>query len=160
MEAGLRAAERTANVEHIMSGPVRVVLDTSVVVAGLRSRHGVSRLWLEAALDRRATVLVSVPLITEYEAVLCRPEHLAAAMLDRNEIGQFLDDLVAIAEQVPLIYRLKPVLRDPADEMVLETAVIAGADALLTFNVADFAPASHFQIPILTPALAWQSLFA
>jgi len=52
---------------------MKIVLDTDVVVAGLRSRLGASRLWLQAVLERRATLLLSVPLVLQYEEVLLIP---------------------------------------------------------------------------------------
>ncbi len=134
---------------------MRVVLDTSVVIAGLRSQSGASRLWLDAVMTKRHAIIVSVPLVTEYEAVALRSEHIAAIQLSPVEIGEFFDDLCEIAERVILRYRLKPVLTDPADEMVLETAVVSGADAIITFNVRDFARATNFNVPILTPSVAW-----
>jgi len=57
---------------------LRLVLDTDVVVAAFRSDRGAARLLLLAALERRIVVLASVPLMVEYEAVLKRPQHLAA----------------------------------------------------------------------------------
>jgi putative PIN family toxin of toxin-antitoxin system len=139
---------------------MRVVLDTNVIIAGLRSQHGASRLWLDAAMRKRHTLVVSVPLVMEYEAVALRPEHVAAFRLTPVEIGEFFEDLCAVAERTSLRYRLKPVLKDPSDEMVLETAVMAGADAIVTFNVRDFGPAPHFKMPVLTPAAAWTTLTA
>jgi predicted nucleic acid-binding protein len=55
------------------------VLDTTVLVAALRSDAGASRKLVMAALDRRLVLLLSVPLMIEYEAVLSRPEHLHAS---------------------------------------------------------------------------------
>jgi predicted nucleic acid-binding protein len=52
------------------------VIDTNVLVAALRSRLGASRELLLAILDRRFEMLVSVPLLLEYESVLKRPEQL------------------------------------------------------------------------------------
>jgi predicted nucleic acid-binding protein len=44
-------------------------------------------------------------------------------------------------------------LRDPNDEMVLETALNAAADALVTFNTKDFVDAaSRFSLKLITPA--------
>jgi predicted nucleic acid-binding protein len=51
---------------------VRIVLDTDVVVAATRSDRGASFQWLLAALERRLTLLLSVPLCLEYEAVTRR----------------------------------------------------------------------------------------
>lgn len=49
--------------------------------------------------------------------------------------------------------RWRPQLRDPADEMMLEAAVNGRAEAIVTHNVADFAPESpKFGIRTLTRA--------
>jgi predicted nucleic acid-binding protein len=65
---------------------VRIVLDTAVIVAGTRSGAGASRQLLLAALERRFELLLSVPLTLEYEAVLKRPQHLAASGATIREI--------------------------------------------------------------------------
>src|SRR5712691_1438301 len=114
------------------------VLDTDVLVAALRSSRGASRQLLLGALDRRFELLLSVPLILEYEAVLTRPEHLAACGLRCEEIERFLDDLASVARPVRLAFRWRPRLSDPNDDMVLETAVNGNADAIVTFNQRDF----------------------
>ncbi len=137
---------------------MRIVLDTSVVVAGLRSRSGASRLWLESVLLGQYVLLLSVPLVLEYEDVMLRPESLAAFGLKVREIGEVLDALCAVAEPVELNYLWRPLLRDPGDEMVLETAVLGQADALLTFNVRDFAGAEHVGLRIEQPGPAWQRM--
>ena len=64
------------------------VLDTDVIVAALRSNRGASRQVLMAALNQQFELLLSVPLILEYEAVLTRPQHLAACGLSNAEVGR------------------------------------------------------------------------
>ena len=55
-------------------------------------------------------------------------------------------------EPVELHFRWRPQLRDPNAEMVLEAAVNGQADALVTYNVADFASAGErFNLPVLRP---------
>ena len=85
---------------------MRAVLDTAAMVAAIRSDAGTSRLLLRMALQRRGglTVLVSVPLFIEYEAVMTRPEHLKAARLSVSEVGALLDAVAAIGEPVNLAY--------------------------------------------------------
>jgi putative PIN family toxin of toxin-antitoxin system len=140
-----------------MEALLRLVLDTDVVVAALRSDKGASRRLVEAALDRAFEVLVSVPLMIEYEAVLTRPEHLAAIGLTANEVNAVLDALVQVSVPVPLQFLWRPQLKDPNDEMVLETAVNGRADWLVTFNIRHFAePARNFGIRTLQPAAAWR----
>ena len=132
---------------------VRVVLDTDVMVAAFRSAHGASRRCVLLGLDRRLTLLVSTPLLLEYETVLTRPEHLAACGASAADTAKVLDDVVASSDWVRLDYLWRPQLRDADDEMVLETAVNGGADALVTFNLADLASAAaRFGVRALRPA--------
>jgi putative PIN family toxin of toxin-antitoxin system len=131
------------------------VLDTDVMVAALRSSRGASRLLLLGALDGGFQLLLSVPLILEYEAVLSRPEHLAACGLSAAEIGRVLDDLAGIAKPVSLSFRWRPRLSDPDDDMVLETAVNGNADAIVTFNQRDFeAAVRDFGCAVILPGAA------
>ncbi len=80
------------------------VLDTDVMVAALRSDRGASRPLLLAGLNQRLELLLSVPLILEYEAVLTRPQHLAACGLSSTEVGRVLDDLAAVADRFGLCF--------------------------------------------------------
>jgi putative PIN family toxin of toxin-antitoxin system len=114
------------------------VLDTDVLVAAFRSDQGASRQLLLAALDRRFELLLSVPLVLEYEAVLTRPDHLAACELSVREVGQVLDDLVSVAKPVRFGFRWRPKLYDVNDEMILETALNGNAGAIVTFNQRHF----------------------
>lgn len=70
---------------------MRVVLDTDVLAAALRSDQGASRQLLLAALNRRFVMLVSVPVMLEYEAVLTRPEHLTAAGVTADDVNTIPD---------------------------------------------------------------------
>ncbi len=131
----------------------RVVLDTNVLLAAGRSRMGASFALLRALRDERFRLLASVPLFLEYEAVLKRPEQLAAGQRSTALVDAFLDGLSLRVEPVHLFYLWRPQLRDPADEMVLETALNGRAAALVTFNVNDFAAARRFALPVITPAM-------
>ncbi|VFM97999.1 MAG: putative toxin-antitoxin system toxin component, PIN family [Candidatus Kentron sp. G] len=130
----------------------RVVLDTNIPVAASRSCLGASFALLRALRNGRYRALVSVPLMLEYEAVLHRPEQLAASGRNAAQTDAFLDALCLCIEPVQLHYLWRPQLRDPADEMVLETALNGHADALITLNVGDFAAAANFHLPVITPA--------
>jgi putative PIN family toxin of toxin-antitoxin system len=131
---------------------MRVVLDTDVVVAALRSDRGASRQLLLATLGKRITILLSVPLILQYEAVLTRPEQLRERALTAADVNALLDALVSISEPVGLHFLWRPQLKDPADEMVLETAVNGRADRLATFNVRHLRePAVRFAIQAAEP---------
>ncbi len=138
---------------------MRLVLDTDVVVAAFRSDHGASRQLLLAALDRKIVMLVSVPLMFEYEAVLKRPEHLAATGLTPEEVDTVLDALAAVIEPVRLRFLWRPRLRDPDDEMVLETAVNSQADRLVTFNMRHLGRAAgEFGVKSALPGETWRAI--
>jgi putative PIN family toxin of toxin-antitoxin system len=128
------------------------VLDTDILVAAFRSDTGASRRILVAALDRRFDLLLSVPLMLEYESVLRRPEHLKAAGMSEEDVAEVLNGLALVGKRVRLAFRWRPALPDPNDDMVLETAVNGQADAIVTFNQRDFNPiAGRFGCRVMRP---------
>jgi putative PIN family toxin of toxin-antitoxin system len=136
---------------------LRLVLDSDVLVAALRSDRSASRQLLLSALDRKTEVLASVPLMLEYEAVLTRPEHLDASRLTMRDVNDVLDALTKIIIPVRINFRWRPRLKDPGDEMVLETAVNGEADRLVTSNVRHLAVAAReFGIRVLLPRDVWK----
>jgi putative PIN family toxin of toxin-antitoxin system len=136
-----------------------MVLDTDVVIAGLRSPTGASAELLRMARRGELTLLISVPLFIEYDAKCLEKEHLGAAGLTTQDVQVFLDALTVIAKPVSIHFTWRPQLTDPADEMVLETAINGQATALVTFNRRDFgkAPAA-FGIELLLPSEALRRL--
>lgn len=134
---------------------VRLVLDTAVIVAATRSDAGASRQLVLAALEKRFELLLSVPLILEYEAVLKRPEQIEASRGTVREIETLLIALIAVARPVYRSFFWRPLLRDADDDMVLETALNGHADLLVTFNLRDFEPAaSDLGISVVAPRVA------
>lgn len=138
---------------------MRLVLDTATMVAAIRSNAGASNRLLVAGLERRLTMLVSTPLLIEYEAVMTRAEHLEASGMTAGEVGAIVDAVAATAEPVRLAFLWRPAVRDPDDDMVLETAANSQADAIVTFNRRDFDQvAERFGIAVLSPGEAVQKL--
>src|SRR5271156_3785924 len=104
----------------------------------MRSPAGASAGILRSIRDDQATLLLSVPLAMEYEAVCQKASHRVAAGLTQRQVNVFLDVLIALSEPMETHFLWRPQLRDPNDEMVLEAAVNGRADALVTFNLRDF----------------------
>src|ERR1039458_5499035 len=109
---------------------MRVVLDTSVLVAGLRSQLGASNRVLFAVAEARCIPLVTTAVFLEYEAVLLRPEQRLATGMNSEDVEGFLSAFASAAEPVELNFLWRPQLRDPADELMLEAAVNSRAEAL------------------------------
>ena len=138
---------------------LRIVLDTSVVVAAMRSRLGAANAVVRLVAQRRIVPLAPPPLFLEYEDVLRRPEQRLVHRLTDTEIDEFLSEFAALVEPVELHFRWRPQLRDPKDEMVLEAAINGSADALVTYNISDFEEAGmRFRLPILSPAQLLQKV--
>ncbi len=132
----------------------KIVLDTNVVVEGLRSRGGASHKILRWIATGRFDLLMSVPLFFEYQAVLSRPEQLREmAPLKRPDVDLMLGYWAQHCLPVKFHYLWRPQLKDPGDEMVLETAVNGACDYLVTFNLRDFAMAGRlFDLKVVAPA--------
>lgn len=130
---------------------VRVVLDTNVVVAGLRSRNGASAVVLDLVAQERVGLVLNEALLDEYEEVLRRPVHRAAIGLGDDDLTVFLRGLLARAELVPPRLDAPIVLvRDPDDAIVAEAAIDGFADHLVTHNLRHFEEVSSV-LSVLTP---------
>ena len=123
----------------------KIVLDTSVLIAGSRSRRGAAFVLLSSVGTGRFDIALSVPLVLEYEAVLRR-------QVKESDIKDLLDYLCAVAIRQEVFYLWRPYLRDPKDDMVLELAVASNCEAIITYNQRDFAGVEGFGLRVLTPA--------
>ncbi len=126
-----------------------MVLDSNVLVSALRSRRGASFQLLKLLRAGRFEVALSVPLALEYEAVLLR--HAKELGLARNEADALVDYLCDVGCRQAIHFLWRPTLTDPRDEFILELAVAAGCEAIVTHNARDFAAASRFAVKIITP---------
>jgi len=134
---------------------MRIVVDTDVIVAAMRSPSGASAALLVLLLQGKATILLSVALAIEYEAVCTRAEHILAAKATHADVSNLIDAIIGSVEPVEVHYQWRPQLSDAGDEMVLEAAVNGQADAIVTFNRMDYGNApSRFGIEVLSPAEA------
>lgn len=130
---------------------MRVVLDTDVVVRALRSPESASAALIRAVRAGRVTLLASLANALEYEDVLGRPNIVAGTPYTIEEAAAFARAVAALAEPVIIDRRWRPKLRDPADEHILEAALNGRADAIVTFNQRDFAPAAELGLRLALP---------
>lgn len=130
---------------------LRLILDTSVLVAAARSRNGASFHLLSMLPSTQFEIALTVALYTEWLSVLTRPEHLPPGASAETAIG-FLRYLVSIAHLQDVHFLWRPFLRDPDDDMVLECAVASGSQFIVTHNVKDFKRAPELKVNAITPA--------
>jgi putative PIN family toxin of toxin-antitoxin system len=137
----------------------RAVLDTSVIVAAMRSRKGASNQLIEAVGRGRLRPLITTALFLEYEEVLGRPEHRLVTGMSEADVEGFLAAFASAAEPVEVSFRWRPRLGDSNDELVFEAAVNGSADALVAHNVDDFLEAARlFRLRVLLPREAMKEL--
>lgn len=138
---------------------IQVVLDTSIVVAALRSRSGAANAVLREVAHKRLLPMGTTALFLEYEAVLKRPEHRLVHGLDEAGVDRFLAALASACQPVEISFQWRPQLADADDEMVLEAAVNGHADAIITHNVKDFVRAvGRFGMRVLRPGELLQEM--
>jgi putative PIN family toxin of toxin-antitoxin system len=141
----------------MIRNPYQIVVDTSVVVAGLRSNLGAAFKLLtmlndfptERRSQRRWQVNVSVALVLEYEAVLKREQ--LENFVTRIEVDRLVDDICSFSNLRTVFYQWRPTARDPDDDFVVDLAVECQADFIVTYNLRDLQPATQFGIEVVTP---------
>lgn len=92
---------------------------------------------------------VSVPLVLGYEGVAKRL--IGDTALTERDIDDILDYVCAVANRRKVFYLWRPFLKDPKDDMVLELAVIANCDFIVTYNKDDFRGVERFGLRVVTP---------
>ena len=131
-----------------MAAPLpRLVLDTNVLVAALRSRRGPAFALLSRVGAGDFDLSLTVPLLFEYEDVLARE----TIGVDPDAARAVPDYLCAVATHQPGYFLWRPLLPDPKDDMVLEAAVASRSD-VVTYNRKDFAGAERFGVQVQRPA--------
>lgn len=84
--------------------------------------------------------------------------HLSSTTLDESDIAAILDYMCSVADHQEIFFLWRPILRDPGDDMLLEVAVAADCQAIVTHNVRDFAGAEKFGLRVLTPSAFLQEI--
>ena len=131
-----------------MSVP-NIVIDTNVVIAALRSKRGASNKLLSLVGTSKFEIHDSVALILEYEDVIQRQR--VELGLSQDEVSIFIDSLSSMAHHHKIYFLWRPFLTDVNDELVLELAVSANCEYIVTYNVSDFNGSEKFGIRAITP---------
>ena len=126
-----------------------IVLDTNVIIAALRSKRGASYMLLSLVGTDQFEIHDSVALILEYEDVIQR--HREGLGLSNEEVSIFIDTLCSMAHHHKIYFIWRPFLTDPNDELVLELAVSAQCEYIVTHNIKDFRGTEKFSIRAITP---------
>jgi len=127
----------------------QIVIDTNVFVTALRSQYGASHKLISLIKSGKFQVNLSVPLVIEYEA--SAKKMIGEITLNEDEIDDILDFVISKANHWKIYYLWRPQLKDPNDDMVLELAVTANCEYIITYNLDDFKGAEKFGVMPITP---------
>lgn len=116
----------------------------------MRSRRGSALQLLTLVGTGKFDIHLSVPLVLEYQEVLLRES--SNLYLNAADIEDFIEFHCSIATKHQIFFLWRPYLRDPKNDMVLELAVAAGCDSVVTYNTRDFVGIEKFGIKAITPA--------
>ena len=135
---------------NIVMEKYEIVLDTNVVFSALNSIRGASYKLLSLLGKGQFITHLSVPLVLEYEEKLKEKRQLLK--LTSADIDDVIDYMCSVGikhDQVNIFWR--PCLSDPDDEMILELAVHARVDYIVTHNIKDFKKIKGFRVKAITP---------
>jgi putative PIN family toxin of toxin-antitoxin system len=134
----------------------QAVIDTNVVITAQRSKRGASAKLMSLIGTNRFDIHVSVPLVFEYEAILLQQREQLA--LTPEDVADVVDALCALALPHKIYFLWRPYLRDRKDELVLELAVAARCDYIITYNQRDFRGAELFGLRVIDPRAFLQEI--
>jgi predicted nucleic acid-binding protein len=136
--------------DTVMPAHPTIVLDTNVLESAVRSRLGASYALVSLVGTGRFDIAISVPLVLEYEEVLMR--QVSEMRRSQRAARDLIDYFCAVGKRQRIFFLWRPCLPDPRDDMVLEVAVAAGCDAIVTHNGRHFHPAPQFGVRVQSPA--------
>ena len=128
---------------------MKVVFDTSLLVAAARSKSGASNALLARLPDATFQTVISVASFAEYRALLLRPENLRQRTASQAE--SFLDFLISVSHLQEVFFRWRPALPDPDDDLILELAVAASCRYIVTHNLRDFRGLEKWGVAAVLP---------
>jgi len=127
------------------SKKLRVVLDTNVLISALGFQGMVRRVW-GLAEDEKFIVFVSPFILEEFE------RNLLKVGLPPSKVAILIEDVKSTAQIINPTSTVAVIKTDKSDNRILECALEAKADVIVTGNMKDIRPLGAFQgIAIMTP---------
>lgn len=128
----------------------RIVIDTNVIIAAMRSQRGASALLLSLLGEDLFEIHLSIPLVLEYEDVLLRQRESLELTID--DVDKLVDSLCSLSIRHQHIhFNWRPSLPDERDEHILDLAVKGQCEAIITYNARDFVGVEQFGLRAISP---------
>ena len=117
---------------------MKYLLDTCIIVAGLRSKRGASHLLLQKAILNELPIVMHFKLLAEYRDVLMRPSMESDLVFNCDEVEEILAGLCAVSSESKVRFLWRPNLKDEGDNFLIEIAFTFQPCTIITHNVKDF----------------------
>jgi predicted nucleic acid-binding protein len=127
----------------------KVILDTNVVLAALRSADGASHRLLLTIGHVRWQSVVTPAIMYEYEDV-CR--RCCPTELSQVDVTNILDLIYRESHRQIVWFKWRPISPDPGDDAILEAAIAARCDFVVSFNERHLRPVREFGVEVIRPA--------
>lgn len=111
---------------------ISAVLDANTLISAILVELGISRQILRAAYERRFACFCSSVIVAEVLRAFARPRVQRKYAIRPDEIDQLRRFLESPAVSVAIIEQVTGIATHPEDDLILATAVSAGADYLVT----------------------------
>jgi putative PIN family toxin of toxin-antitoxin system len=128
---------------------IDIILDTNVLYAGLYSSRGASYQILKFIEKGKIEIILSTPLLFEYEDVLKRNKRIVK--LTDSDMDNILDNLCALSKHQRIYFLWRPYLSGPKDDLIVELAVASETKTIVTHNIKDFKGVNKFGVRAITP---------
>lgn len=130
----------------------RAVIDTNVFVSGSTVSAGTPSQIINHWRNQAFVMVVSPPLIAEYEEVLLRPEVMKYTRLSAREVREYVADVIDRAYITQGVYEMTEITNDPDDNMILACALEGYVTYVVTGDTRSLLPLKQYQgINIVTP---------
>lgn len=129
--------------------PLQLIIDTNVIVSGLRSRRGAAYRLLSILIDSRWQINVSVALLLEYEEVLKRESR--ALGLNYEDVDAVVNALASISNRRAIPYSWRPLSSDADDDFLIELALNVQADHIVTYDLRHLRVLKELGFSVITP---------
>jgi putative PIN family toxin of toxin-antitoxin system len=131
---------------------MHVVFDTNVVISRYLSSKGPSAQVFDFWQKKIFDLLVSAPILEEYERALKCPHVRARHQMSDTEIAEIIEEIADLAKMVRPTKRLTVITADPDDDKFLECAVEGKATYIISGNKHLYDLKDYKGVQIFTPA--------
>ena len=111
-------------------------MDTNVLYQAIDNPNGASGFIFNLVRNTSINLLISIPVFSEYEAVLKR--EMEILNITNNDCDIILDFIAFIGIKTPIYYLWRPNLLDENDNIFIELSITGRADYLITSNLKDY----------------------